>query len=68
MNIKLIIDAFKSIFSDTQEDNEYKSKDISRSLVASYTRGNVNLQLGRFSSVESIDRRREVICDYNFTD
>tara|TARA_B100000745_G_scaffold267308_1_gene192957 strand:- start:519 stop:710 length:192 start_codon:yes stop_codon:yes gene_type:complete len=43
------------------------SEEKKRELVANYARGNVNLQLGRFSSYEDIEERKRKIFEHNFT-
>jgi len=68
MNIKLIKEAFHIIYKGTAPDLREDQKSIVRPLVRKLSTGNVNLQLGRFSSERDIDKRRESVCNFNFVD
>jgi hypothetical protein len=68
MNIKTLKLAFQSIHKDTAPDLSAKKEELSRSLIPKHSCGNVNLQLGRFSTTNDVDRRRDEVCGYNFTD
>jgi len=39
-----------------------------RNIVAKYARGNINLQFGRYSTTEQIDKRREAVCQFKYVD
>lgn len=68
MNIKVLKQAFHTIHKDLTPDLPAKKEKLSRSLVPKHSCGNVNLQLGRFSMANDIDKRRNNICDYKFSD
>lgn len=58
-----LLDAFKTI---TPEARPVIAGDA-RLLVAKYSRGNVSLQLGRFTTEEEVAERRESLRDYKFS-
>lgn len=59
---------FKEAFNTTHKETPQDIRLDTRPLVRKVTRGNVNLQLGRFSSELEIDKRRESVCKYKFID
>ena len=68
MNIKLIKEAFHISDKGTAPNLNQDRKSIVRALVRKLATGNVNLQLGRYSSMRDIDERREKVCKYKFVD
>jgi len=58
----------KEAFSTTYKETPQDLRLDTRPLVKKVTRGNVNLQLGRFASEHEIDERRESVCKYKFID
>lgn len=68
MNIEPLKNVFKTIFPE-QEPKEFQEHSLFiRYLVSRFSSGNVNLQLGRFSTKTTIEKRREQICNYHFID
>ena len=69
MNIKQIKDAFQMTTKEkTSRNFSQDRKTVKRSLVKKFSSGNVNLQLGRYSTESDIDKRRDSVCKYKFTD
>jgi len=69
MNIKRIKDAFQMTSkSKIAHDFPKNQKTAKPSLVKKFSTGNINLQLGRYSTERNIDERRENICKYKFID
>lgn len=68
MNMKSLKQAFQTIHNSSAPDLSSKKEEIARSLVPEHACGNVNLQLGRYSTDSDIDKRRREVCSYNFTD
>lgn len=65
MNLKLIIEAFRTNSKQNPLGNYQKRKKITaRSLVKRFATGNINLQLGRFSTEGDIDERRKKVSEY----
>jgi len=68
MNIKKLTEAFYTIHKTSNPNISTKKEQLSRSLISKYSCGNVNLQLGRFSTIDDIDKRRNNVCNYKFSD
>lgn len=68
MNIRTLKKAFSSNSRNELPNIASKKRKIARPLVAKLSRGNINLQLERYSLESDIDRRRAIVCSYNYTD
>ena len=67
MNMKSLKQAFSTIHKGPAPDLSSKKKEIARSLVPAHACGNVNLQLGRYSTDSDIEKRRQEVCAFDFT-
>ncbi len=68
MNIQKFKKAFSSNSCNELPNIAFKKRKIPRPLVAKLSRGNVNLQLERYSLESDIDRRRNIVCSYSYID
>lgn len=59
--------AFRIIHKSAVPEFSSKKEEIARSLIPHYACGNVNLQLGRYSTDSDINKRRQEVCEYDFT-
>jgi hypothetical protein len=50
-----------------KELNE-RAKAIAKNVCAAYSRGNISLQSGRYSSEQDLEQRRREVMSYNFGD
>lgn len=66
MAIKMstLLSAFKTLVFQAPDK---EPSDSARLLVAKYSRGNVSLQLGRYTTEQQIAERRNNLCDYKFS-
>jgi hypothetical protein len=59
--------AFRTIHKNLPPDFSTQKSEIAQSVVLRQSSGNVNLQSGRFSTADDLDKRRKKICAYDFT-
>lgn len=67
MNMKSLKQAFHAVHKNSAPEFSSKKEEIARSLVPNYACGNVNLQLGRYTTDSDINKRRQEVCEYDFT-
>jgi hypothetical protein len=68
INIESLKSAFKTIHQKPKKQTPQKQSSFVSVLIQKLSLGNMNLQLGRYASEDTLNKRRKDICSYNFID
>jgi flagellar hook-basal body complex protein FliE len=68
INIESLKSAFKTIHQRSKEQTPQNQSSFVSVLIQKLSLGNMNLQLARYASEDTLNKRRKDICNYKFID
>jgi hypothetical protein len=68
LDLALLKSAFKTIHQKPKKQTPQKQSSFVSVLIQKLSLGSVNLQLGRYASEDTLNKRRKDICNYKFID